>query len=292
MIINKKSLLKKMIKYKIIKSGHFLLTSGNHSKYYVDKDRILLHGDLRSAIVDFLYWKSLKIIDSIDVVVSPGIAGISWGSAVSKDLNVPFIYTEKQNGQMVLRKSFKNIIKNKNVLIIEDIVSTGSSIKKIIDILKFCDVNKIYCIAIWNRSHLIHVDAIFNFKIPNWKPAECQMCKKNIPLIDPKSDEMVNINRYHTNGINIKVKDDDLIFMWDIDKSGDKYPIPYLSKIFNGTFEEFKKSNFGNKCRNVGLRITREWETKIDIKLKFQNNQFSFLDNHAKEVLTLNLKEM
>jgi len=275
----------------IIKEGHFLLTSGNHSHVYIDKDAILYNKEIRNEIVSKLLIKLMNV-KKFHIIISPGNAGVPWGSFVADRLDVPFVYTEKVNGEINLRKSFEKPLKDKSVLIIEDIISTGSSIKKVIDILKHVGAKNIYAAAIWDRKGINNVVAVFKHKIENWKPENCPLCQENIILVDPKSDEMVKINNFNREGITIQVKDDDLLFVWDIDEAGDKYPVPYRSKIFNGSFEEFKQIDFGNCCKNVGLRIIRDWQQKLEVKLKMCNNQFFFLDNHKKERTTLNLKEM
>lgn len=290
----KKLVMQKMIDDGIVKRGHFLLTSGNHSHLYVNKDEILLHS-IRQDIIELFIQNIVNIMNDVDIVVSPAVAGISWGSVISSIFERPFIYTEKQNDKMVLRKSFQNILKGKNVIIIEDIVSTGSSIKKVIDILKYVGVQRIYASAIWDRMNSKYIKAIFKQRVENWTPEKCPMCKSGKELIDPKTDEVIKLyntsdvikHEVEKNSINILLKDNDRIFIYDLDK-----PYSYRSKIFNGTFKEFKDFESGDECINVGMRITSDWELKFNVKLKLWNNKFCFLDNIKKEETQINLKQL
>ena len=275
----------------IVKKGHFLLTSGNHSHVYINKDAILYHKEIRDIIVNTLVEK-LQNAKEIDIIISPGNAGVPWGSFIADRLFLPFVYTEKIDGEIHLRKSFENALKNKRVLIVEDIISTGSSIKKVVDILKYVGVKNIYAAAIWDRKGIDNVVAVFKQKVENWKPEDCPLCKENIPLVDPKSDEMVKMDNFNREGITIQIKNDDRLFVWDLDNNMNQYPVPYKSKIFNGTFKEFKQINFGDCCKNVGLRISRDWQIKLEVKLKMCNNQFFFLDNEKYNITTINLKEL
>jgi len=281
----------------IVKRGHFLLTSGNHSHLYVNKDKILLHTDIRQDIIE-LYLLSIKdILNDIDVVISPAVAGISWGSMISSMFNLPFTYTEKQGDEMVLRKSFQSILNGNNVLIVEDIVSTGSSIKKVVNVLRSIGAHKIYASAIWDRMNSKYIKAIFKQKIKSWAPENCPMCKSGRKLIDPKTDEMVKLNEINhilkKDHISIILKDTDRMFIYDLDKiEPDIDIIPYSCKIFNGTFKEFKEYDFGDECMNVGLRITSNWDKKFNAKLKMYHNKFCFLDNKRKKYKSINLKQL
>lgn len=291
----KRKVLKDMIKKGVVKKGHFLLTSGNHSHLYINKDAILSDKDIRNDIVNimsFEVWNWVIEPKLVDVIVSPGNAGVPWGSIIANEVDMPFVYTEKSNGEMVLRKSFEKVLKGKNVLIVEDIVSTGSSILKMTKILNHIGVNKIYASAIWDRAGVDKIRSVYKIKVRNWKPDNCPLCKRGVELIDPKSDEMVRMNNFCSNGLTIQVEDNDSIFMWDLKTAGESYPVHYKSKIFNGNFKEFKEMNFGKMCKDVGLRISRDWVQKLDIKLKMCNNQLFFRDNDIKEDFQLNLKEL
>ncbi|MWV62834.1 orotate phosphoribosyltransferase [Helicobacter saguini] len=110
--------------------GHFLLSSGNHTGFYLQSAKVLenprtaelLALELARQIKAYESLKGLKI----DCVCSPALGGILAGYELARALNVRFIFTERVNGEMTLRRGFE-IAKNENVLICEDIITTGGS---------------------------------------------------------------------------------------------------------------------------------------------------------------------
>lgn len=113
--------------------GHFILTSGNHSPHYFQCAKVLQYPEYNTLFSNEIanYFSNQKI----DVVISPAIGGIVLGTEVGRILNARTIFTERENGKMTLRRGFE-IIENENVLICEDVVTTGGSVFEIIDIVK------------------------------------------------------------------------------------------------------------------------------------------------------------
>jgi orotate phosphoribosyltransferase len=113
--------------------GHFVLTSGYHSPHYFQCAKVLQHPEYN---VIFSYELAKRFKDKkIDLVISPAIGGIVLGTEIGRQLNTRTIFTERENGKMTLRRGF-NINENENVLICEDVVTTGGSVFEIIDLVK------------------------------------------------------------------------------------------------------------------------------------------------------------
>ncbi|HEY5533842.1 MAG TPA: orotate phosphoribosyltransferase [Ignavibacteria bacterium] len=113
--------------------GHFVLTSGYHSPHYFQCAKVLQFPEYNvlfsKLIIDHFNDKK------IDVVISPAIGGIVLGTEIGRQLNVRTIFAERENGKMILRRGF-DISENENVLVCEDVVTTGGSVIEVIELIK------------------------------------------------------------------------------------------------------------------------------------------------------------
>ena len=115
--------------------GHFILTSGLHSPVFLQKARVFMQADktaiLCSALADLI---RKKFGDSIDYVVGPAIGGIIPAYETSRHLGVPNVWVEREDGEFRLRRF--ELQKGSRVVIIEDIVTTGLSIRETVTSLQ------------------------------------------------------------------------------------------------------------------------------------------------------------
>ncbi len=112
--------------------GHFILSSGLHSDTYFQCAKVLQYPKYLSMFGEILS-NHFSHLD-IDKVISPAIGGIVLGTEVGRQLNKKTIFSERSDGKMKLRRGF-NINENEKILIIEDVLSTGGSIKEGIDLI-------------------------------------------------------------------------------------------------------------------------------------------------------------
>ena len=112
--------------------GHFVLSSGLHSDTYFQCAKVLQYPKYLSLFGEILtnHFSSLEI----DKVISPAIGGIVLGTEVGRRLNKKTIFSERSDGNMKLRRGF-TIKKDEKILIIEDVLSTGGSIKEVIELI-------------------------------------------------------------------------------------------------------------------------------------------------------------
>ena len=113
--------------------GHFILTSGRHSSMYFQCAKVLQHPE-------YLHKFSKQIVNhfqdiNIDIVISPAVGGIVLGTEVGRQLNKQTIFAEREQGIMTLRRGFE-ILPNYNVLVVEDVITTGGSVKEVIEMVK------------------------------------------------------------------------------------------------------------------------------------------------------------
>ena len=165
--------------------GHFLLTSGLHSPLYVEKFQVLQHPKYTEQLCIALAEKFLE--DNIEVVVGPITGGILLAHEVGKRLGTRAIFTERENGKMTLRRGF--VIKpGERVLIVEDIVTTGGSIKEVLDVVVEQGGIPIGIGMLVDRSGgkasfgEVPYKALLNLDVTTYDPSNCPLCKENIPM--------------------------------------------------------------------------------------------------------------
>ncbi len=186
-------LLQDFKEHGIGKEGHWRLTSGNHSDYYFNKDKILLYPKLFLRVCCDLY-NVVKHYD-IDIVTSPAVAGVPFGSVIAQQMGLPFVYPEKNDGKMVYRKVFQDFIKNRRVLIIEDIVTTGSSIGKTAQAVIDCGgvIHSAVCILNRNKempiiSNVPYSTSLVNIEVKSYDCNDCELCNYS-EVKNPKTED-------------------------------------------------------------------------------------------------------
>ncbi|WP_066502890.1 orotate phosphoribosyltransferase [Abyssisolibacter fermentans] len=173
----------------VLLEGHFLLTSGRHSKQYLQCAKLFQYPKYSEVISKEL---ADKFKDAeIDVVIGPAIGGIILAYEVANQLNVKNLFAERENGQMTLRRGF-SINEGDKVLVVEDVVTTGGSVKEVIDIVKemkgeVVGVGSVVDRSSNNRKFDEELKSVIKFEIETFSSDECPMCKENIPVVKPGS---------------------------------------------------------------------------------------------------------
>ena len=170
-------------------NGHFLLTSGKHSNQYFQCAKVLQYPNHTTIICSIIadYFKNYEI----DTVISPAMGGIIVGQEVARQLNKRSIFAEREDKKLTLRRGFE-IKKGENILVCEDVVTTGGSVFEVIDIVKNAGGNVVGVGVIVDRSNG-KVDfgvpqvATLQLEVVTYQPEECPMCKDNIPVVKPGS---------------------------------------------------------------------------------------------------------
>ena len=113
--------------------GHFILRSGLHSREYFQCALLLQHADIAAKVCGWLADK-LRQFDC-DTVISPALGGIIVGQEVARSLGKRHIFVEKEDGKLVLRRSFQ-ISANEKFVVVEDVVTRGGRVQETIDIVR------------------------------------------------------------------------------------------------------------------------------------------------------------
>ena len=186
-MLSYKDSLNVLKKTKALIKGHFVLSSGMHSNQYIQCAKLLSNPQQAELICASLCEKIKKVYKKIDIVLSPAIGGIVVGYEVGRQLSIQTIFAERLNGKMTLRRGFE-IPKNKNILIIEDVVTTGKAALECNEIIKQHDSKLVgyACIVDRSTSELLIKDKIISqikLKIETYKTNQLPgQLKKIIPI--------------------------------------------------------------------------------------------------------------
>ncbi len=173
-----------------ILKGHFKLTSGRHSDTYMQSAKLFIDTKQSEIVCKALAEKLAG--EKIDLVVSPAIGGILMGYEVARQLGVPNIFAERENGEMTLRRGFA-IEKGTKVVVVEDVVTTGGSVKEVVRLVQSMGAEVVAVASLVDRSNgnvdfgVKYVNLI-SMEVVSYEPDECPICKEGkIDLIKPGS---------------------------------------------------------------------------------------------------------
>ena len=194
MIIKTEEVMKKFEQAGAIKKGHFKLTSGVHSDTYIQCAQVMQYPGFMHNLCSELGRKFRG--EDIDVIIGPAIGGIIISHVMAQVLGpwVRAIFTERENGKMTLRRSFE-IKKDEKVLVVEDVTTTGGSVKEVIDIAKERGGQVVGVGVLIDRSggridFGVKMKSLLTLDIKSYQPEECPLCKKGIPVVKPGSREL------------------------------------------------------------------------------------------------------
>ncbi len=131
--------------------GHFILTSGLRSPVFLQKARVFMHADKTEKLCRALAAKIREnVTGRIDYVVGPAIGGLIPAYETSRHLDVPAIWVEREGGEFRLRRF--EIDKGARIVIVEDIVTTGLSIRETVDCMRALGAEVVAAACIIDRS--------------------------------------------------------------------------------------------------------------------------------------------
>jgi len=174
-----------------VQKGHFILTSGNHSNTYVQCARILENPEVTAQLCQELIkpWKS----QGIDIVVGPALGGIILSYELARPLKAKAMYLERVEGKLALRRGFI-VPAGSKVIVAEDVITTGGSVKEVIDVLEQQGAKVLGIISLvdrrpekGNQIFGIQYNSIIQVNPPIYQPNDCPLCKQGIPTEKPGS---------------------------------------------------------------------------------------------------------
>ena len=169
--------------------GHFVLSSGLHSSKYLQCALALQRPEDADRFGAQLAEKFRGV--HIDTVASPAIGGLIIGLAVARALNVRFIWTERENGQMTLRRGF-SVREGEKILVVEDVITTGGSTKECMSALTAGGAAIVGAAAIIDRSNGssdvgVPMESLAVLDVKSYRPEECPLCAAGETAYKPGS---------------------------------------------------------------------------------------------------------
>ncbi|HOH88737.1 MAG TPA: orotate phosphoribosyltransferase [Bacillota bacterium] len=173
----------------VLLTGHFQLTSGKHSNKYLQCAKVFQHPDISAEISKDLAEKYDGY--DIDIVIGPAVGGIILAYEVARQLEVRALFAERENGIMTLRRGFE-IQPGSKVLVVEDVITTGGSVKEVIDVVRSAGGEVVGVAAVVDRSggkalFDVPFKSAIKIDIEVFDPLDCPMCKSGSKAVKPGS---------------------------------------------------------------------------------------------------------
>lgn len=182
----------------IITDSHFVYSSGRHSSVYINKDALYLHTKTISALCDAM--TQPYPADQIDVVVGPVLGGIVLSQWAAHHINARrtngetlAVYAEKEGDgpekQFVFHRGYDRFIAGKNILVVEDILTTGGSARRVIELVQRYGGKVIGLSALCNRGGVtaeqvgnVPLHTLLTITLETYTEQECPFCEQGIPI--------------------------------------------------------------------------------------------------------------
>lgn len=190
-----------------VEGGHFVYPNGKHGDFYVNKDALYMYPRKFDDVVCMLTETALSQFSStVDVVLAPSVAGIVLGQGVAYNLsigeyrNVQFAYADRHPASprhRIIRRGYATAIPGKNVLLVDDIVDSGTTLVSMADAVVRLGGNPVGAAVICDRgsTHTLRygldtekgvqeltVAALTEWDCQVFSPDDCPLCKAGRPL--------------------------------------------------------------------------------------------------------------
>lgn len=169
--------------------GHFVLSSGLHSSQYL---QCALALQKPADALEYGHAVAKHLAGQlIDTVASPAIGGLVIGFTTAQALGLKFVWTERQNGEMTLRRGF-TVSEGERILVVEDVITTGGSTRECIAALEKHGAEVVAAASIIDRSNGnadvgVPRISLATLDVPTYSPDECPMCADGIEAVKPGS---------------------------------------------------------------------------------------------------------
>ena len=170
--------------------GHFRLSSGLHSPNYVQCARLLEHPRNAAEIGEALAERIRRL--AADKIAAPALGGVIIGYTTAAALGIPFVFTERKDGSMTLRRGFR-VTDGESIVIVEDVVTTGKSTRETADVIAASGGRVVGFASILNRSGRANpfdpdpYEALLALDFATHEESACPLCASGVPLDAPGS---------------------------------------------------------------------------------------------------------
>jgi len=173
-------------------TGHFRYTSGLHGSVYMQCAQVLKYPEYTELLCKEL---AANFKDKqVDLVIGPAMGGIIVAYEAARQLGVPALFTERENGQMKLRRGFQ-LEPGQKVLVVEDVITTGGSVREVLELVTNAGAVPVGVGVMVDRSggrvtFDVPLAPLLRLDLSNYTPEECTQCKEGIPVIKPGSRQV------------------------------------------------------------------------------------------------------
>ncbi len=178
----------------VLTEGHFVYASGLHGDAYVNKDAIYPHTEATRELCGM--WAEDFRNKNVDVVVGPAMGGVILSHDTASELSrltgkdIPGVYAEKgEENDFVFTRGYEDFVRGKRVLVVEDVLTTGGSVKRVIEAVRKLEGEVVGLGVIANRGNVKpedvgvdSIDALINVQMDSWTEEECPRCEAGIPV--------------------------------------------------------------------------------------------------------------
>lgn len=187
--MNSEQILEQFRNSDALLDGHFILSSGLHSSQYLQCALALQYPTDAAKFARAIAEKLAA--EEFDTVASPAIGGLVIGYETARALNVRFIWTERQDGVMTLRRGF-SVKEGERILVVEDVITTGGSTRECMEVLEKHGAKIVAAASIIDRSNGaadvgVTRIALATLDVPVYAPEDCPMCHRGIEAVKPGS---------------------------------------------------------------------------------------------------------
>lgn len=182
----------------VITNSHVVYTNGGHGTAYVNKDALYVHAITTSTVCKKM--ADAFDADKVDVVAGPTVGGVILSQWVAYHLNqkrrsgeILAIYAEEEGAgeekKRIFKRGYDQHIPQKNILVVEDILTTGGSARRVIEAVRALGGNVIGLSVLCNRGGIkpqdvggVPIHALLDVTMDKYDAAECPMCKNKVPI--------------------------------------------------------------------------------------------------------------
>ncbi|MDQ3748217.1 MAG: orotate phosphoribosyltransferase [Acidobacteriota bacterium] len=187
--MNAEQILEQFKQTNALLEGHFILSSGLHSPQYLQCALALQYPPDAAKFGKAISEHFMN--EKIETIASPAIGGLIIGYEVAKALNVRFIWTERENGVMTLRRGF-SVKERERILVVEDVITTGGSTRECMAALETHGAKVVGAASIIDRSNGaadvgVPRISLVSLEVPSFKPDDCPMCERGDEAVKPGS---------------------------------------------------------------------------------------------------------
>lgn len=178
----------------VFKTGHFVFSSGKHSETYVNKDALYPHTHQISKLCGEMAKRFASL--NVDAVTGPAVGAAilsQWTAYHLSEMtgrDVLATYADKDGqGGFIIKRGYDHLIAGKRVLVVEDSVTTGGSVRKVVDAASAAGADVVGVIAICNRGSVRkedvgapHFESLVTLQLEQWPSDECVLCERGVSV--------------------------------------------------------------------------------------------------------------